>query len=254
MLSVDPLRLQKIGGVFFMSNKLKTRFITYLATYTVMYVVLKYVGALIPFFVMPNGGSVEVELITVCLASYHLGWKGGLMVALMSWLITIVLGFPMYFVHPIQIALDYVLPLAVCGMASLQGKLIGKDRKEQGLLSAARAIFIFAGIILSFGYSIKVIVIALVIAVLTFAVSFWYITDKEFFGIIPAFFLKYLFTVISGAYFWAAEGAAGTLPAWSFSLMYNLGYNLVSMIVAAVVVPLLAVRIRRIPSMQINDK
>ena len=103
-----------------MSKSLKyIRFISYLAMYSAMYIILKYVATFIPFLVMPNGGMIEMELIAVMLASYHLGWKGGAMVALLSWLVTIVLGFPMYFVNPIQVLLDYVLPLLVCGLASV---------------------------------------------------------------------------------------------------------------------------------------
>ena len=52
-----------------MSNKNRIQFLSYLALYTAMYVVLKYIGNLIPFLVMPNGGSIELELIAVCLAS-----------------------------------------------------------------------------------------------------------------------------------------------------------------------------------------
>ena len=114
-----------------MSDKKRIRLITFLALYVAIYVVLKYIGDLIPIFNMPNGGSVEVELIAVCLASYHLGWKGGAMTGLLSWLVTIVLGFVMYFVHPVQIALDYVLPLVVCGLASLFGNYVDRGRKER---------------------------------------------------------------------------------------------------------------------------
>ncbi|MBP3869331.1 MAG: energy-coupled thiamine transporter ThiT [Solobacterium sp.] len=60
---------------------------------------------------------------------------------------------------------------------------------------------------------------------------------------IPAFFLKYFATVISGAYYWAEGTAAGSVEAWSFSLTYNLGYNLVTMIVCSIVVPMLAARV-----------
>ena len=93
-----------------------TKTIAYLALYVALYIVLKYVGNLIPFLQMPNGGSIELELIAVFICSYHLGWKIGIADAILSWLMTIVLGFPMYFVQPVQILLDYVLPLVVCGV------------------------------------------------------------------------------------------------------------------------------------------
>ena len=229
-----------------MSNKNRIQFLSYLALYTAMYVVLKYIGNLIPFLVMPNGGSIELELIAVCLASYHLKWKGGAAVALLSWLITIVLGFPMYFVHPVQIALDYALPLLAVGLSSLHLHYMDLSPRNQGIVSAMRAIFLFAGILLSFGFSAVTLIAALVLSAATFAISFYYIKRKRFFGIIGAFFMKYLFTVISGAYFWAEGTAAGSAAAWTFSLSYNLGYNLVTMIVCSIVVPLLWERLVKV--------
>ena len=229
-----------------MSNKNQIQFLSYLALYTAMYVVLKYVGNLIPFLAMPNGGSIELELIAVCLASYHLKWKGGAAVAILSWLITIVLGFPMYFVHPVQIALDYALPLLAVGLSSLHLHYLELTPKDQGIVSAARAIFIFAGILLSFGFSTVTLIAALATAAAVFVISFYYIKRRRFFGIITAFFAKYLFTVISGAYFWAEGTAAGSAAAWTFSLTYNLGYNLVTMIVCTLVVPLLWERLIKV--------
>lgn len=229
-----------------MENKNRIQFLSYVALYTAMYVILKYVADLIPLLKMPNGGSIELELVAVCLASYHLKWKGGVIVALFSWLITIVLGFPMYFVHPVQILLDYVLPLVFVGLSSLHLHFMDLSRRDKGLVSAARAVFLFAGIVLSFGYSIVTLLAAAAFAAATFAISYWFIEKRRYFGIIPAFFLKYFATVLSGAYFWAEGTAAGSAAAWSFSLSYNLGYNLVTMIVCTLVVPPLAERVTKL--------
>ena len=226
-----------------MSNKKHIQYLSYLALYTAMYVVLKFVGNLIPFLAMPNGGSIELELIAVCLASYHLKWKGGVAVALLSWLITIVLGFPMYFVHPVQIALDYVLPLVFIGLSSLHIHYISLAPKNQRIVSVLRGVLLFIGILMSFGISAVTVIAAIVLSAATYAFSFYYIKKKRYFGIIGAFFLKYFATVISGAYYWAEGAAAGSAAAWSFSLTYNLGYNLVSMIVCSLVVPILAERL-----------
>ncbi len=226
-----------------MSNKKQIQFLSFVALYTALYVVLKFVGNLIPFLAMPNGGSIEIELIAVCLASYHLKWKGGVAVAILSWLITIVLGFPMYFVHPIQIALDYVLPLVFVGLSSLHIHYISLAPKNQLIVSIVRGILLFIGILLCFGVSVVSVIAAIVLAAGTFAFSFYYVKKKRYFGIIPAFFLKYFSTVISGAYYWAEGTAAGSTAAWTFSLSYNLGYNLVTMIVCSLVVPILAARV-----------
>ena len=93
--------------------------IAFMAIYMALYVALKMVGNMIPFLQMPNGGSIELELIPLMIASYHLGWKYGALCGLASFLLTIVLGFPMYFVQPMQIVLDYVLPISIVGMVSL---------------------------------------------------------------------------------------------------------------------------------------
>ena len=78
-----------------MSKNSLTRKLAYMAIYIALYVVLKFAGDLIPILKMPNGGSIELELIAVFIASYHLGWKDGACVAVLSWIMTIVIGFPM---------------------------------------------------------------------------------------------------------------------------------------------------------------
>lgn len=104
-----------------MENRKLIRNMSFMALYAALYVVLKYVGNLIPFLQMPNGGSIELELIAVFIASWHLGWKYGIGVALLSWLITFVLGSGRWFLNPMQYALDYFIPLIVVGIGSLFG-------------------------------------------------------------------------------------------------------------------------------------
>ena len=213
---------------------------SYMALYVALYVVLKWVGNMIPFLQMPNGGSIELELIAVFIASYHLGWKSGLCVAILSWLITIVLGFPMYFYWPIQILLDYVLPLAACGLASLLFSIRDLDNTGAIVLSLILAAGAFFGIFKSYPAAVIVTVAAIVCAVAMFAFTYWYLKTRSHFGIVAAMLLKYVFQVLSGVYFWFPEGeAAGSAYAWTFSLSYNLWYNLVTMIVCIVAVPLL---------------
>ena len=99
----------------------QTKLLAYMALYAALYVVLKTVGNFIPFLQMPNGGSIEIELIAVFIASWHLGWSYGIGVALLSWLITFVMGSGRWFLNPMQYALDYFIPLIVVGMGSLLG-------------------------------------------------------------------------------------------------------------------------------------
>lgn len=103
-----------------MKNK-KVRIISFMAMYAALYVVLKYVGEFIPFLKMPQGGSIEIEFVAIYLASYQLGWKYGALTGILGLLITIIVGFPVYWLNFMQFLLDYVIPVAVCGCASLFG-------------------------------------------------------------------------------------------------------------------------------------
>ncbi|MBR3356712.1 MAG: energy-coupled thiamine transporter ThiT [Solobacterium sp.] len=218
----------------------RIRSMSYMALYVALYIVLKWVGNMIPFLQMPNGGSIELELIAVFIASYHLGWKGGLAVAILSWLITIVLGFPMYFYWPVQILLDYVLPLAACGIASLLFPIRDLNTPGAVALAVILAAGAFFGIYNSYPEGTAVTVGAIALAAGMFAFTYWYLKTRSHFGIVAAMLLKYVFQVLSGVYFWFPEGeAAGSAYAWTFSLSYNLWYNLVTMIVCIIVVPLL---------------
>ena len=193
----------------------QTQTMAFMALYVALYIVLKYVGNFIPILNMPNGGSIALELIALFIASYHLGWFHGLMVALLCWLISFIMGMKMYLLYPIQILLDYMIPLGACGCAALFWPWKSTNKKEALFISALLFVGCFVGIWLSFGNSIVVYVIGIVIAMIIYYIS----------------------TVLSGAYYWADGVAAGSLPAWTFSLQYNLGYNLVTMIVCCIAVP-----------------
>lgn len=223
----------------------KTKMIAYLALYVALYVVLKWIGNMIPFLQMPNGGSIELELIAVFLSSYHLGWKNGAIVALLSWLITIILGFPMYFVNPIQILLDYVLPLVVVGLASFLWPF--NDLKKAGsiCMSILIAVLAFLGIVYSWNKTTSAYIVGALIAIGTGAFTYWYLRTKKYFGIVISMLLKYVFQMLSGVYFWAGDYGAGTKEAWVFSAGYNLWYNLVTLVVCIYVVPMLIERLKR---------
>lgn len=86
--------------------------------YVAMFIALDYISNQIPIFKMPNGGTIGFSTIVLLLASYHLGWKKGLVVSLM----TIPLqGFfaPFYFVNIFGFFLEYVVAFGIYGLASL---------------------------------------------------------------------------------------------------------------------------------------
>ena len=173
----------------------KLRDMTYIAAYAAIYVVLWWVGKFIPFLQMPQGGSIELQLIAIFISSYHLGWKKGIGVAMLCWLITFILGSGRWYLNPMQYALDYFIPLLVVGLASLYFK-----------------------------------------------------NDKKYIvGVVIGMVLKFMSNVLSGVYYWPPEdGPAGSLAAWIYSLSYNSGYNLVTLIICVILVPLLINRLKKV--------
>ncbi len=227
-------------------EKSTTKTIAYLALYVALYIVLKYVGNLIPFLVMPNGGSIELEMIAVFICSYHLGWKWGAADAVLSWLITIVLGFPMYFVHPVQILLDYVLPLVVCGIASLLWPIKEANKTTTIIMGIVLALASLFGIANSYGNTVASYIVGALIGVAMFVFTCWYLENKKKYGIVISMILKYICQLLSGVYFWFPDGSvAGSKEAWIFSAGYNLWYNLVTLIVCIIVVPTLIDRLSK---------
>ena len=227
-------------------KKLTVRHIAYLALYVALYLVLKFVGNMIPFLRMPNGGSIELELAVLFVCSYQMGWKYGLVNALLSWLVSILAGFGLYVVHPAQLLLDYVFPLSVCGLASLLGPYRKGERRSALLSGAVLAAVSFLTILFVYGRTSMMYVAAAIGGILVFGFVYMYAGKKSPFGIIAAMVLKYFLQACSGAYFWFPEGeAAGSAAAWLFSLGYNLWYNVATMIVCVVLVPLLVDALRK---------
>ncbi len=69
------------------------RVMVFMAMYAAMAVVLDFVKELIPFTsIWANGGSVDISLIPLVFASIHLGYKVGVLTALLEFLVSIVLG------------------------------------------------------------------------------------------------------------------------------------------------------------------
>lgn len=59
-------------------------------------------------------------------------------------------------------------------------------------------------------------------------------------GIVCGMVLKYISHVLVGVYFWFPEGeAAGSWASWVYSLNYNTGYNVATLIAAIIIVPTL---------------
>lgn len=112
-------------------NQKLIRNLVFIAFYVAIAIVLEYISGLFPG--MPNGGTLELQCIALFIASFHLGAANGVSVSLLVFALEAILGLSKYFITPIQIALDYVIPLCACGLGAIFPK-IGKDNVVSGIL------------------------------------------------------------------------------------------------------------------------
>lgn len=68
-------------------------------------------------FALPQGGSVDLELVPLILFAWRRGLKWGIIVGFLTGIVKILLGAHIY--NPIQIILDYPLAYACAGLSAL---------------------------------------------------------------------------------------------------------------------------------------
>lgn len=93
-----------------------------MAFYIGLAIALEYVSKMIPFE-MPFGGKLELHVIALFAASFHLGWTKGVLVAILVFITETLLGLNTWLYAPGQIFLDYILPLVACGSAAIYPKV-----------------------------------------------------------------------------------------------------------------------------------
>ena len=98
--------------------KWTTKDLVYMALYAALFIVLDVAVNTLGILQMPNGGSLGVSVIPLLMASYHLGWQKGTVVAVHSILLQYVTG-PMYTPDLVGFLLDYFFAFSVYGLASL---------------------------------------------------------------------------------------------------------------------------------------
>ena len=95
-----------------------TKDLTYMSMYLALFYVLDFISNHLQLFKMPQGGTLGLGVIALILSSYHLGWKKGVVVSLLSVLLQFMTG-QMYIVSPMQFVLEYVLAFGIYGLCSL---------------------------------------------------------------------------------------------------------------------------------------
>ena len=96
--------------------------LTFIALYSALFIVLDYAAHTFGLFRMPNGGSLGLGSLAILVAAYHLGWKEGVLVGLISIPLQVFSSGGVWFTPTwplIGLLLDYVVPFGIYGLAPL---------------------------------------------------------------------------------------------------------------------------------------
>ena len=98
-------------------------------------VALSFVMSRINLFTMPQGGSVDFELVPLILFTYRRGWKWGINAGILTGLMRIILG--SYFYTPVQVILDYPLAYSFVGLVDLHPFWLGLVAAWAGMTASS---------------------------------------------------------------------------------------------------------------------
>ena len=105
-------------------NSRTLKIMIFMSLYAALAVVLDVAKEFIPFTsIWANGGSIDISLIPMVFASIHLGWKIGVVTALLEFIVSVVFGATKLYFAPYSVALgfmcDYIIPIVIMGVASI---------------------------------------------------------------------------------------------------------------------------------------
>ena len=89
-----------------------------MALYAALFIVLDYLSNQIGIFRMPQGGTIGLSTLVLLIASYQLGWKKGVVVALVTIPLQGMFA-PYYTVDILDFFFEYVCAFGIYGLASI---------------------------------------------------------------------------------------------------------------------------------------
>lgn len=110
--------------------QIKTKDVVNIGLYVALTLVLDFIKESIPFLNLPMGGSINIALIPVVIASLHLGVVKGLFVAFLWLVFGTLFGWNGTYINFMQWALDYIVPTMIMGCAGM----FYKNRKMLGAI------------------------------------------------------------------------------------------------------------------------
>ena len=99
-------------------KSIKTKTLAIMALYCAVFVILDRLSDTLNLFQMSSGGKLNFGPIALLMCSYHLGYKNGLLVGIVSVFLQLVIG-SVKFYGVASFLLDYLIAYAVYGIASL---------------------------------------------------------------------------------------------------------------------------------------
>ncbi|AZK44163.1 thiamine transporter [Erysipelothrix rhusiopathiae] len=97
---------------------MKTKDLVTISMYAALFSVLEYITVTFDVLKLPQGGSISLSIIVLIIASYQLGFKKSLCVAILSFVVKFMIKTPMV-VHWIQFLFDYIFAYSAYSIAGL---------------------------------------------------------------------------------------------------------------------------------------
>lgn len=125
-----------------MKNTTQIRFITEVAVFSAIALVLDFIAGWYSNFIWPLGGSISIAMVPIFIMSFRWGLKGGLLTGLVVGSLQILWANPAEAPHPLQIILDYPLAYTLVGFSGLYAKKIANSENAAKLYYITIAIIV----------------------------------------------------------------------------------------------------------------
>lgn len=244
---------------------MRTKDLAYMAMYTALYIAIEYMSNMFSLFSMPQGGSLNLGIIILILASYHLGFWKSFGIAIMGVTIGHIAGYDTFQTIPtrwfwVQVLVDYYLSFGAYAIAGAIPTTTFHSRKATAFATVLVGIL---GVIMVYGkltsadwitfedsFSNNSIWLLIALDFVVLAVLFTSFIQLRtqpqvniLWGILLANILRYTFHNISGWIFYS-EYYTGNLL-WGV-LGYNAIYMIPNLIYSYLLVSLLYPRLKRV--------
>lgn len=145
--------------------KKQINFITEIAIFSAIGVVLDFICGLLFSFGFLDGGSISIAMVPIFMMGLRWGLKGGLITGLIVGVVQIIIpGMAHMSGGPIQVLLDYIIAFTVIGLVGIIAKKLPKQTTLKQVVYASIAMLL-AGLIRTMSHTIS--------GIAFYGVTFW---------------------------------------------------------------------------------